>query len=257
MIALAEQRIELHVLQEVVHPTHVPLHGESESVILDLGCNLRPCGGFLSDHDCTLISSEQTGIHMLKELDGFEVLVLAVFVGYPLAVLLSIVKIQHGCDRIYTETVDMEELDPVKGVGHKEVLDFRTAVIVDLGTPVRMLALTRVLVLIELGAVEAGKTCGVFREVCRYPVKDNADALLVEVVDHVLEVIRRAVAGCRCIIAGHLISPGSVKRMLCDTHQLDVGVAHILAVIGSFLRELAIVVEAFLASAGRFRMLHP
>ena len=250
MVALAEQRVELHVLKEVIHPAHVPLHGESESVFLDLGCYLRPCGGFLCNHDSTLISAEQAGVHMLKELDCFKVLILTILVCDPFAVFLAVIQIQHGSNSVYAQTVDMEEFDPVKGIGHKEVLDFRTAVIINLGTPVRMLALTRILVLIELCSVETCKTCGVFREVSRYPVKDDADSLLMEIVDHVLEVVRSSVAGCRCIIARDLISPGSVKRMLGNTHQLDMSVAHVLAVIGCFLSELTIIIEAFLASSG-------
>ena len=193
MIALAEQRIKLHVLKEVIHPAHVPLEGESEAVFFDLACDLRPGCGFFSDHDSAFISAEQAGIHMLEELDGFEVLVLAVLICNPLAVLLAVVKIQHGSDRVDAETVYMEVLDPVEGIGKQEILNFRTAVIEDLCAPIRMLALTRILVLVELCSVQARKTCRVFREVGRYPVKDDADSLFMEVVDHILEIIRCAV----------------------------------------------------------------
>ena len=49
---------------------------------------------------------------------------------------------------------------------------------------------------------------------CRYPVQDHADAVLMEMVDHIGKVLRRSIAGCRCIIACYLISPGTIEWIL-------------------------------------------
>ena len=83
MVVFAEIGIQLHVLQEVVHPSHVPLQGESQAVVLRLAGNLRPCGGFLGDHHCSVIPSQIHCIQVLEELNRFKVLIVAVFIGNP------------------------------------------------------------------------------------------------------------------------------------------------------------------------------
>ena len=78
---------------------------------------------------------------MLKEFDRFQVLVLAVLIGDPLSVFLSVIQIKHVCNGIYPESVNMEFLAPEDRIGDQEILDLALAVIKDLGTPVRMLTL--------------------------------------------------------------------------------------------------------------------
>ena len=60
------------------------------------------------------------------------------------------------------------------------------------------------------------------RKVRGHPVEDHADAALVQVVDEVHEVLRRAVARGRREVAGGLVAPGAVERVLGDRHQLHV-----------------------------------
>ena len=55
--------------------------------------------------------------------------------------------------------------------------------------------------------------------------------VLVQMIDEVHEVLRRAVARGRREIAGGLVAPGSVERMLGDRHQLDVREAHVAHVV--------------------------
>ena len=43
MVVLAEIRIQLHIVAEVVHPSHVPLEGKTESVIFHIPRDLGPC----------------------------------------------------------------------------------------------------------------------------------------------------------------------------------------------------------------------
>ena len=57
-----------------------------------------------------------------------------------------------------------------------------------------MLALARIGVLVERRAVELAQAVVVVGEVGRHPVDDHADVVLVEQVDKVHEVLRRAVA---------------------------------------------------------------
>ena len=43
VVVLAEIRIQLHVVEEVMHPAHVPLVGEVQSVFLRCSGHARPC----------------------------------------------------------------------------------------------------------------------------------------------------------------------------------------------------------------------
>ncbi len=193
---------------------------------------------------------------MLEELDCLQVLVSAVFVGDPLAVLATVIQIQHGCNSIDAKSVDMVILYPVQGIGQKEVFDLRTAIVEDLGAPVGMLALPRIGMLVDRVSVKLDQALGILREVRRHPVQDNADLVLVQVVDHVLEILRRSIAGGRCIVARDLIAPGSIQRMLGNADQLDMGISHVLDVLGDAFSKLTVVVEALriLLTVG---MLHP
>ena len=85
---------------------------------------------------------------------------------------------------------------PVQRAREQEVADLVAAVVEDERSPVGVHAATRVVVLVERGAVEAGERAGVAREVRRHPVEDHADAALVQDVDELAEVVgRRRSAG--------------------------------------------------------------
>ena len=224
MIKFTEIRIQLHIFQEIVHPSHIPFQGESQAVIFCLAGYHRPCGRFLRNHDSSMISSENNRIQMLEEFNGFQVLVSTVFIGNPLTVFFTVIQIEHGCNRVYTETVNVAFFYPVKGIGDQEILYFRTSVIVDLGSPVRMLALSRICMLVYCSSVKVGKSVCILREVRRYPVKDNTDFLFMQIIYHISKIFRRTISGSRCIISGYLITPGAIKRM----GQLSVGIETIL-----------------------------
>ena len=55
----------------------------------------------------------------------------------------------------------MAFLNPEKSVRNEEILHFRLSVVIDLGSPVRMLALPGILMLVNGGAVEVRKSVGV------------------------------------------------------------------------------------------------
>src|SRR5208282_2859770 len=82
--------------------------------------------------------------------------------------------------------------------------------------PIGMEALTRVGVLEQMGAVEEGKAVPVGREVRRHPVENDGNAVLMQIVHEVHEILRRAVTRRRRKVAGGLISPGTVEGMLHD-----------------------------------------
>ena len=71
----------------------------------------------------------ELGIQVLDEFDGVEIFLSAVHVRDPLAVVLSIVKIEHGSHRIHTQTIYVVSLNPVDGTADQEVFDLIFAIV--------------------------------------------------------------------------------------------------------------------------------
>ena len=137
-------------------------------------------------------------------------------------------------------------LNPEQSVTDQEILHFMFAVIKYLGTPVRMFSFSRICIFIQAGSVKLCQSEGISREMSRYPVENDSDLILVEIVYKELEVFRRSVTGSRSKIIGHLISPGSIKRMLCNSHKLHMGVSHLLHILGQFHCQFPVVVISVL-----------
>jgi hypothetical protein len=70
-----------------------------------------------------------------------------------------------------------------------------------------MAAETRVVMLIEMRAVESGEAVGVVGEMAADPIEDDADARLVKASDERLEILRGAVAAGRRKQPRWLVSP--------------------------------------------------
>ena len=207
VIILAEIRIQLHIFQEIIHPSHVPFQGKSKTAILCFASYLRPCRRLFGDHHSPMISSKDNRIQVLKKFNRLQILIAAVLIGYPLTVTLAIIQIKHGRYCIHTQAVHMAFFDPEKCIGDQEVLYLRTSVIVDLSAPVRMLPLSWVFMLINCCTVKISQSMGILGEMSRNPVQDHTDLLSVKIIDHILKVLWRAISGSRCIIASNLIPP--------------------------------------------------
>ena len=164
--------------------------------------------------------------------------------GNPLALAARIVQIQHRRDRVDAQPVDVVFLEPEQRVRQQEVPHLVAAVVEDQRAPVLMLALPRVRVLVERGAVKLREAVLVFREMPGHPVENEAEPGLVAGVDEVLEVLRRPEAARRREEPEHLVAPGARKRMLHHRQQLDVREAGLLRVRHQPARHLAIREEA-------------
>ena len=81
---------------------------------------------------------------------------------------------------------------------------------------------------------------------CRHPVEDNAQTVLVAVVDEFHKIVRRAETRSRSKVTYALITPRAVEREFRDRHHLDMRVAHLLCVRNEFLGAFHIVEELFL-----------
>ena len=164
-------------------------------------------------------------VELAQQVHGVEVLVAAVLVGDPLPGLAGVIQVEHGGDRVHAQPVDVELVEPIQGAGEQEVLHLVAPVVEDQGAPVAVLPLARVGVLVQGGAVEAGQGKGVAREVGRHPVEQDTDAVLVQVIDEVAEIVRAAEAAGGGEVARGLVAPGGVQGVFGDGQQLDVGEA--------------------------------
>ena len=78
--------------------------------------------------------------------------------------------------------------------------------------------------------------------------------MLVTFIDKICKILRRSITGSRCIITGYLISPGTVKRILGNTHQLNMCISHLLHIRDQIFHKIPITVKSVILSA---RMAHP
>ena len=123
-----------------MHPSHVPLITEIQSVIFDRTSYFRPCSRLFCNHYNARISAEDQCIDMLKELDCLKVFISTIDIWNPLTVFLTIIQIQHGRNRIYTQSIYMVIFYPHQSTSDQEILNLILAVIKNLRSPVRMLA---------------------------------------------------------------------------------------------------------------------
>ena len=89
-----------------------------------------------------------------------------------------------------------------------------------------MLALPGVCVFIAGGAVKLIEAERIFGEVGGDPVQQDPNTGLMELIYQIHEVVRGAETAGGRKIAGTLIPPGGVQRMLSHRHQLYVGKPH-------------------------------
>src|SRR5688572_17668096 len=225
LMVFAEDWIALEVGEGVVHPAHVPLEGEPESAEVWRASDLRPGGGFFGDGDHAGAFGVNEMVERFKEFDCFKVFTSAELVRNPFAFLAGVIKIKHRSDCIDAEAVDMVALAPEKRVGDEEISDFMAAEIENERAPILMRAFAWIFVFVKGGAVERGERPIIAREMCRHPIDDDADVVLVQVINEILEIIRRAEARGRRVEAGDLVSPTRIKGVLGDREEFNVSKA--------------------------------
>jgi hypothetical protein len=147
------------------------------------------------------------------------------------ALFAAVVEVEHRRDRIHAKRVEVEFFEPVEGVRDQEISHFGSAVVEDQGSPIGMLAFAFVGVFVERRSIEATEREIVLRKVRRHPVDDDADPVLMAVVHEILEVVRGAVTRGGREVAGDLVTPRRVERVLGDGHQFDVREAEAFHVI--------------------------
>src|SRR5579872_5215398 len=93
-------------------------------------------------------------IEAADEIDGFQVLVAAVLIGDPFTCSAGVIEVDHGSHGIHAEAVNVVLLEPEQRVGNEKLANFVPAEVKNERSPIAMLALSRIGVLVESGAVE-------------------------------------------------------------------------------------------------------
>ncbi len=225
LLVAAIDRVQFHVCEHIVHPAHVPLKTEAESTYICWARDERPGGRFFRDGERTGLLGIGCLIKLAQEAYSLQVFAATETIGNPFTGLARVVQVEHGGHRIDTQSIDMVLAQPENGAGNQEIAHLAPSIIKDVGAPFLMLALARIGVFVEMGAIEVAQAMQIFRKVARNPVEDDTDAISVEIIDEVLEVLWRTVAAGGCKVACHLIAPGGIIGIFGNRHQFDVGKA--------------------------------
>src|SRR4030081_1701400 len=96
-------------------------------------------------------------VEAAQEVDGIQILPATEFVGYPFALFAGIIQIQHRCDSIHAQTVDVILVEPEHGARHQKASYFAAAIVENVSLPVRMETLPRIGMFVEMCPVEVSQ----------------------------------------------------------------------------------------------------
>ena len=220
---LAMHGFARHVRECVVHPAHVPLHAETQPAGGRRTRHHRPCGRLLGDHLGVRVIAIHRFVQLAQKLHSTEVLPSSVHIRDPLPLPATVVQVKHRSDCVDAQSIDVVAVQPKQPARKQERAHFVPVVVEDRAAPLGMKPLARIGMLVEKRAVEHGQAVRVGREMRRHPVEDHTDAMLMQEVDQIHQVLRRSIARGRCEVAGCLVAPGAVERVLGQRQQLDMG----------------------------------
>src|SRR5207248_3093374 len=147
-------------------------------------------------------------------MDRVKILAAAVNVRYPLPRLTRVIEVKHRGHGVHAQTVDVIFVEPEKRVPDWKIAHLVESIIKNERAPILVLALTRIHVLVEIGAIELGQSVCVLRKMRRHPIHDHADAGLITFVDEMTEIIGRPESAGGSVIICDLITPRALEGML-------------------------------------------
>ena len=103
-----------------------------------------------------------------------------------------------------------------------------------------MFSLPWIGIFVKVCAVKMGEGEKVLWKVRRHPVQNHPDAVLMERVHQIHEILRRAVAAGGGVETGDLISPGTVERKFGQRHEFHMGESHLGHVFDQLPGEFAV-----------------
>src|SRR5262249_24216014 len=100
--------------------------------------------------------------------------------------------------------------------------------------------------LVQICPIEVPESMTILWKMGRNPIQQNSNSCLMAAINEGTEFFWCSKATRRCKIAHNLIAPRSIKWVLGERHQLNMGIAHILNIRNQacsqlFLCEIAIV----------------
>src|SRR5579859_6487784 len=87
LMVLAVNRLTMEILENIVHPAHVPLERKAKATLAGWLRYTRPRGGFLSDHQMVWKTLSHGCVAALKKFNRRQVLTSAKLVRNPLSLL--------------------------------------------------------------------------------------------------------------------------------------------------------------------------
>src|ERR1019366_8147064 len=129
VMVLAIHRVLAHVEQSVVHPAHVPLVAEAETAKIRWLRDHGPRRGLLRYSEGSVAARIDGFVHAPQEIDCFEVFAAAEAIWNPVALLSTVVEVDHGGDGIDPQPVDMVLIEPEQRVAKEIVRHFTPTVV--------------------------------------------------------------------------------------------------------------------------------
>src|SRR5690606_19725527 len=241
------------ILQRIMHPTHHPLHPETDSAVMYRRGKQGKVRTFLSNGKDIRKLAVNDNIEFLQKFLGFKVYITSEHVGYPLAHFTCIIKVEHGCNGIYPQAVGVIAVQPKHSVGNQKRFYFGTAIIEQIRAPLRMKALAWIFMFIEVSTVKNMKPVGIAREVRRHPVQYDTYIISVQFINQEHQVLWRSETGIRSKKACDLVTPAWLVRVLHHGHKFHMSKTHFFNIGYQSLSNFAVAQETF----GVFSTAHP
>ena len=179
VVALAEQWIQAHIPEHIVHPAHIPLKVKAQAAYIRGHGDHGPSRGLLSDHHHGRVAGEHRTVQLAEEVHRLVVLVAAVLIGGPFSRLSAVIQVQHTGHCVHPNTVKVEQIGPVHGRADEKRTHFIFAVVKDPGAPFLVLAFFQVAVLVGAVPIKCVQPVRVLGKVSGHPVQDHANPHLV------------------------------------------------------------------------------
>ena len=159
--------------EHVVHPAHVPLVGEPEPAEMR-----RPAhaGHAVDSSAAVIVPGCSPWVSVLSRCRNSIASRFSRppnWFGNPLPCRARVVQVEHRRHGVHAQAVDVILLEPEERVRQQEVPHLVPPVVEDERAPILMLALPRIGVLVERGAVEPRQAVRVFRESVRAPSRES------------------------------------------------------------------------------------
>ena len=222
VMVAAMDRVTSHVAQCVVHPTQVPLEVEPEPALGHRPGDPGERGRLLGDEQRMRVFDGDDRVELTQEGDGLQILAAAMRVRRPFPRLAAVVAVEHRGHRIDPQSVEAERTEPMQRAADQEIPHLTTTEVVDQRVPIRVVALARILVLVERAAIETGEPMRVSREMRRHPIEQHTKPHRMGSRHEATQRRRIAMTRGRRIKTDGLIAPRAVERMLGHRQEFEV-----------------------------------